>query len=343
MAADEAQVSYEDLALLEDEFEEVDSEIMRKQYELTKPLYTKRATAITKIPSFWALVLEQAPPEIDQFIQPSDSRIFAESLLNLTVTRPELDAGGADASPRSLKIRFEFKENEDFEDTVLEKEFWYRRAKDGWVGLVSEPVKVHWKKGKDLTEGLGDAAIKLWEARKKGGDMLKKEGKEYDEVKKLVEHLQGGASTSFFTWFGWVSGRRWVSAEESAAAQKEYREKIERRKKGEKVEEPEEDEENEEEKFAANDDSDVEVHEAGEELAIGIAEEVWPNAIKFFTQAQEIEEMSDLEFEDDDEEDDDDEAEGEPVDIRALVQDKGKTRKRMSDGPGPSKKAKKAS
>ena len=147
---------------------------MRKQYELTKPLYTKRAAAITKIPSFWALVLEQAPPEIDQFIQPSDSRIFGESLLNLTVTRPELDASDAkDASPRSLKIRFEFKENEDFEDTVLEKEFWYRRAKDGGVGLVSEPVKVHWKKGRGLTGGLGVAAGELWGARKKGGGMLK--------------------------------------------------------------------------------------------------------------------------------------------------------------------------
>lgn len=316
---------------------------MRKQYHLTKPLYAKRATAISQIPNFWALVLEQAPPEIDQFIQPSDSRIFGESLLNLSVTRPELDNGdSAEASPRSLKISFEFKPNDDFEDTVLEKQFWYRRAKDGWTGLVSEPVKVHWKKGKDLTEGLGDAAIKLWEARKKAGDMTKKEGQEYDSVKKLVEELSGGAATSFFTWFGWVSGRRYVSEEESAAAQKEYREKMEKRRKGEKVDMTEE-EEDEQETFAANDDSDVEVHEAGEEIAIGIAEELWPNAIKFFTQAQEMEEMSDIDFEDDEDEDDEDDgAEGEPVDIRALVGN-GKTRKRMSDGPGPSKKAKKAS
>ena len=174
---------------------------------------------------------------------------------------------------------------------------------------------------------------------------MKKEGKEYDEVKKLVEHLQGGASTSFFTWFGWVSGRRWVSAEESAAAQKEYREKIERRKKGEKVEDPDDDEENEEEKFAANDDSDVEVHEAGEELAIGIAEEVWPNAIKFFTQAQEIEDISDAEFEDDDEdvgeEDDDDDDEGAPIDIRSLVQNKGSPGHSRESGGPPTKKQKK--
>lgn len=316
---------------------------MRKQYELTKPIYTKRAGAVSKIPNFWALVLEQAPLEIDQFIQPSDSRIFGESLLNLTVTRPELDAGGPEDSPRSLKFQFEFKPNEDFEDTVLEKEFHYRRAKDGWTGLVSEPVKVHWKKGKDLTEGLGDGAVALWEARKKKGEMMAREGGEYDKLRKLVEHWNG-ANTSFFTWFGWVSGRRWVSAEESAAAQKEYRERMERRKKGEKVDEPEEDEEDEE-KALENDDSDVEVHEAGEELAISFAEDLWPNAIKFFTQAQEMEEMSDVDFEEDDDdmEEDDDDDEGQPVDIRALVQDKGKTRKRMSDGPGPSKKAKKAS
>ena len=74
------------------------------------------------------------------------------------------------------------------------------------------------------------------------------------------------------------------------------------------------------------DDSEVEVHQAGDELAISFAEEVWPNAIKYFTQAQEIGDISDPEFEDDDEmegaEEDDDDGDG-PIDIRSLVQDRG--------------------
>ena len=119
---------------------------MRKQYELTASAYAKRAEAVASIPHFWPLVLEQAPPEIDQYIQPQDSRIFSESLLNVEVRRPELDVKGS-GNPQSLHFKFEFKPNDDFEDKVLEKTFWYRRAKDGWTGLVSEPMRIKWKTG----------------------------------------------------------------------------------------------------------------------------------------------------------------------------------------------------
>ncbi|OTA22546.1 hypothetical protein BTJ68_14257 [Hortaea werneckii EXF-2000] len=63
-----APVSYEDLALIEEEFAEVDDEIQRKQHELSKPLYAKRAEAVSKIPNFWPLVMEQAPMEIEDYI-----------------------------------------------------------------------------------------------------------------------------------------------------------------------------------------------------------------------------------------------------------------------------------
>ncbi|WPV31076.1 Putative nucleosome assembly protein [Fulvia fulva] len=341
MAEEAPQVSYEQLALIEHEFDEIDSEIMRKQYELSKGAYAKRAEAVAKIPSFWALVLEQAPMEVDQYIQPTDSQIFAESLVSLNVSRPELDAGKSNGSSRSLKIRFEFKPNDHFEESVLEKEFSHRRSSDGWQGLVSEPVKITWKKGKDVTEGLTDGALALWEARKKKGDMEATDSKEYTELKKKVEHWNG-ANTSFFTWFGYVSGRRWVSAEESEAANKEYTEKLQAKKNGTaKAEESEK--EDDEEEDDQEDDSEVEVHEAGEDLAISFAEDIWPNAIKFFTQAQESDDLSELDFESDDEMDEDD-AEGgddEPVDIRALVQKDGKGRKRQSDVGPASKKQKK--
>lgn len=306
---------------------------MRKQHELSKPLYITRQAALAQIPGFWPLVFEQAPPEIDQYIQPEDSRIFGESLVSLEVTRPDA------ANPRSFTLKFEFSADEDgknFEDTVLEKHFHYRRATDGWAGLVSEPVKVHWKKGKDLTNGLNDMALALWEARSKAGDMTKQDLPEFAALKKKVESWNG-LNTSFFTLFGWVSGRRYVSAEESEKANKEIAEKKDRRKKGEKSSEG--DEPTEEDEVEEKDDQDVEAHEAGEELAISIADDLWPGAIKYFTQAQEMEEMSDVDFEEDDmdEDEDDDDEDGEPLDIRALVESKGK--KRESCGP-PAKKQK---
>ena len=318
---------------------------MRTQYQLSQSAYAKRAEAISQIPNFWPLVLEQAPLDVDQFIQSSDSRIFSESLLRLEVTRPEIEKGSATAtgnSPRSLRIKFTFTPNDDFEDTELEKTLWYRRASDGWTGLVSEPVPIRWKKSKDLTEGLVDGAVALWKARKKTDDMMNRSLPEYTALRKKVEHLNG-SNTSFFTWFGWVSGRRWVSAEESERANKEHQARKEARKQGEKVQtlEPDEDD-NDEDGAGANDDSEVEVHEAGEDLAISFAEDVWPNAIKFFTQAMEMEEMSEADFEDDDDLDDEEDIEfgdGQPIDIRSLVQDR--TRKRTNDGDGPSKKKKK--
>jgi hypothetical protein len=200
---------------------------------------------------------------------------------------------------------------------------------------VSEPVKVNWKDGKDLSEGLTDGAVALFEARKQAGDWQKKDLKEYSWLQEKLETLNG-ANTSFFTFFGWVSSRRYVSAEEDAEAVKVHAERRAKRKAGEKVELPEQNEEDDE----ANSDEEVEVHEAGEHVAVTLAEDLWPNAIKFFTQAQELGEMSDVDFEEDDDEDEDESGEDEPVDIRALV-GKGKASKRLSDAGPPAKKQKK--
>ena len=303
---------------------------MRKQYELSASVYAKRNEAVSKIPNFWPLVIEQAPPEIDQYIQPQDSRILAENLVNFEVTRPEI-ADESSRNPRSLHFRFTFKPNDDFEETSIEKTFWYRRAKDGWTGLVSEPVRIEWKKGKDITEGLTDMSKALFDARSKIGDMTAKGLPEYTALSKKVEHWNG-LNTSFFTWFGWVSGRRWVSAEESAQANEEYLAQRQQRKAGEKLQLPEEDADND----SSEDDEAVEVHQNGEELVISLAEDLWPNAIKLFTQAQEMEEMSDDGFEEDDMAADS-EDEDQPVDIRSLVQ--GKQRSSNGDAP-PSKRAK---
>ncbi|GAB7360675.1 hypothetical protein MBLNU230_g0554t1 [Neophaeotheca triangularis] len=349
-------ISYEDLAQIEDDFEAIDTEIMRKQYHLSQPIYAKRAAAVSKIPNFWPLVLEQAPPEIDRFIQPQDSAVFAEALLSVTVSRPEIEPEASTGNPRSLRFRFEFAENEWFEDTVLEKTFWYRRALDGWSGLVSEPVGIRWKKGRDLSKGLVGMAVGLFEARKARGEMGARELKEFEVLKGAME-TANPAAESFFTWFGFVGSRRWVGAEESEAATKAHLERRERRRNGEKVEEPTPEEAaaaaketlDEEEEGGEDDGDVVELNPQGDELAIALADDVWPGALRYFMQAQEMDdEMSEGDFEEleGDISDLEGEGEGEPVDIRALVgQQKGpksgKGRTASGSGQPPSKKVKK--
>lgn len=277
---------------------------MRKQTVLLAPLYAKRQLLLGRIPHFWALVLEQAPPDIDAYVQPSDSELLNTALTNLTVERFEVAGGPAGApnasvrgdgalagaeegDPRSVLVRFEFGPNEWFEDDVVEKRFWYRRARDGWAGLVSEPVGIRWKAGRDLTEGLGDAAVRLWEAEKRGrgGDGVGKEGRkglrEYRELLERLESSTPGAQ-SFFAWFAFRG--RLVGAEESAVAKREERERRARAKEGTDVDgksgdagAAEEDLEEEE------DECEYEVCPQGDELAISITEDLWPGAIKYFS------------------------------------------------------------
>lgn len=293
-----------------------------RQYLATLPIYAKRARLISKIPSFWPLVFEQAPPEIDQYIQPSDSSVLAAAFLSLTVTRfeiPEelppfsaaapqqLASNPAFGEPRSLCLRFEFKENEWFEDTVLEKRFWYRRARDGWCGRVSEPVRIRWRRGKDLTNGLGPAAWALWNAQKNRGllddvwsgegDIIKpaeEKGKgkekggqtfpEYEKLKKMVERSTEG-SHSFFAWFSYRG--RYVSKEESEAAMKEIGQKRDRKGKLQKDveldgEERLSDRERVEVEVEFPEDA-TEIFPGGEEIAVEIAENIWPSAILYFS------------------------------------------------------------
>ncbi|KAI2488354.1 nap family protein [Pyrenophora tritici-repentis] len=280
---EEVVARFEELGALEHEFEEAELEIIRKAEALQSPLYKKRADFVANIPHFWSLVFEQAPPEIDNFIQPTDSKVFAECLETFEVSRFELDE--PNGSPRSFSLKLGFSDNEYFEDKVLEKKFWFRKTKD-WQGLVSEPVKINWKKGKDLTGGLTDAAYKLGELRKKlGADTAsgaaRKEEAKSKEYKKLAQLIETAtdASVSFFGLFSFVSGYRW----------------------------------------------EIEVFPGGDEVATIIAEDMWPNAIKYykgtFDEDEDDEELSDLD----------------PVDIRALV---GKGRK--SGQEPPAKKQRKA-
>ncbi|KAI9830022.1 MAG: hypothetical protein M1819_005852 [Sarea resinae] len=334
----ETNVTYEELAELEKDFDEVETEILRKQYALSVPLYEKRQKIISQIPNFWALVLEAAPLELDQYIQPSDSAVLASSLKNLEVDRFEIKKDPSKGNPHSVSIKFEFSENEWFKNEVLEKKFWFRHAKDGWSGLVSEPVKINWKKDKDLTEGLTDAAFKLWEAEKKTANGSSAKGKdkkepiqEHKDLVKLVEDSTEG-SMSFFAWFCFRG--RDVSAEESVEAEKEEKERREKIKKGEKVESKEDDDDDDDEEESW---LEREFFPQGEELAVSLSEDIWPGAIKYFTQAQEQEALSEADFEDD--EDDDDDEEMNIDELKKLVAKKEEEEDADSDRPAKKRKA----
>lgn len=247
-----------------------------------RPLYEKRHKIVSQIPNFWPLVFEQAPPDIDEFIQPSDSSLLLSSLTSLSVTRFEIE-DGKKGDPRSLCFRFEFSDNDHFEDKVIEKKFWQRHSKSGWTGLVSEPVEIHWKKGKDLTGGLLGTVKKVWDAqqaRGKGGDAKIQElSADEKSLKKKIENT-GLGGLSFFAWFGYVG--RSVSAEESQEALNKAQKERMARQEGKQQNSDGEDD-NEEEEDDEDDENELEIFPEGDSLAIHISEDLWPNAIKYFS------------------------------------------------------------
>ncbi|OAA66849.1 nap family protein [Niveomyces insectorum RCEF 264] len=332
-----SSVTYEELADLEAEFDDLDVELLRLQARRERPLYERRAQLVRRIPNFWPLVLEQAPPEIDQYIQPTDANLLLSALEDVEITRFEVleadeastiaadtateapaMAGSANGTttvlpdPRSLAIRFTFAPNDYFADRVLEKRFWYRHAPSGgrnggsggdggsWSGLVSEPVSVQWKPGKDLTGGVLDLAVQAFQAA--GTD------READATAALQAALDKTSvdGLSFFAWFGYV-GRR-ITAQESQTAAAEQRAKraarearrAEKRNQGASAAEGEEDENDADGEDEDEDDDGGYPHEIfldGDTVAVTLAEDVWPNAIKYFRQAQEQDALSDDDFE----------------------------------------------
>lgn len=233
--------------------------------------------------------MDEAPGDIEGCIQPSDSQLL-NHLKDLVVTRFEIPpfSQSPGGHPRSVSLKFTFTPNDHFEDEVLEKKFWFRRGSDGRAELVSEPVRIRWNKGKDLTGGLTDAAFAAWEAERRAsraanGSASGQEKKapvdlpEYDAIRKLLDSETGGA-LSFFTFFAYRG--RHISAEESAAAFKDEAERRAKIKRGEEVVYP-----------APSDDltpleqleMEIECGPGGDDLAIAISEDLYPNAMKYFS------------------------------------------------------------
>lgn len=279
---------------------------VRQSVPLLQPLYEKRNNLITTPEiqnDFWIRVFSNAPADIDEYVLPSDAAVLGSSLKNLSVERFEVNEKGQ-GEPRSLRFTFEFQtgdENPFFENEKLVKDFYWRtqvtKTAEGkrrtWEGLVSEPVRINWKEGKDLTKGLLDAACDLAEAEKKGGDR-----KELPEFEKLVNKIaevqteaaaaaaeddededpESPAGASFFAFFGYRG--RSVTAEESKQGVKDEEERWAKIQKGEAVEDEDDDEDDDD-----DDEDDLEFAEVfpdGEDLAISIAEDLWPNALKYY-------------------------------------------------------------
>ena len=260
---------------------------VRKNYLASKKIYDDRTVLALKVPHFWAFVFEEAPEDIDCRIQPRDTAVLG-ALKSLQITRFEVESEDK-GEPRSVNLTFTFDKNDWFRDQVLEKRFWHRRSKDGWTGLVSEPVKIHWKVGKDLTDGLLDMAVGVWEDEAHGVGKSKNQ----DALVERMERMPMDA-VSFFAWFGY-RGRK-VSAHESQEA---IREEAERKAKAGhgKTNGDDENEENEpqpdlrstlEKTIATEDDPDdgelsYEIFPRGEELAIALSDDLYPGAIKYFS------------------------------------------------------------
>lgn len=185
----------------------------------------------------------------------------------------------------------EFGENEWFEDKVLEKKFYYRVGKEGDEGLVSDPVPIKWKSSdKDLTQGMLDLVVKVWENDKKNpvtdSTKLKKEKDYTPDEKALKEKIEatGLGAVSFFGFFGYRGLN--ISAEESRLATEEEKKRKAERAAGKipelkAAEEEEDDEEDEEE-----DPLSLEIFPDGEEVALAISDDLWVNAIKYFSKSR---------------------------------------------------------
>ncbi|KAI0908580.1 hypothetical protein F4824DRAFT_215506 [Ustulina deusta] len=309
-----------ELHLFEAAISDVDTEVTAKQYLMSRDIFAARQKTIAKIPSFWAVTFDNAASEIEATVTPADLEVFSASLTSVEVTRPEIPASakpsdlGLDkfGEPRSLQFTFRFSDNEWFADKELTKTFYFRYGKDGSAGLVSEPIKINWKSpAKDLTQGLSDAALAFWKAQKADAsqkldgvlandarharDAAAKNIPEYQAlVNKLESNTEG--TLSFFNFFSYRG--RWISAAEHVEAKADLFAKRKAAQAGQDMDEDEDEDDDDDEDFT---EEAVETFPAGHEVAVTIAEDIYPNAIDYFM-GNTIDSDIDLDDDDEDEE-----------------------------------------
>jgi hypothetical protein len=201
-----------------------------------------------------------------------------------------------EGEPRHLKFTFVFEDNELFKGGELVKEFEYRSSSAGETeddavpgSLVSKAVAIPWKSKKnDLTRGMLDMAVELEKAEeamrvKKGGkeiELVEREGLwQYEKLREAIEKSMeaGDEEPTFLNWFGF---RGAVEKRSEVPAKKESNGGAAKEEAGD----GDDDTDDEMDDF---DDGmlDVEIFPAGEDVAIALAEELWPNAIDIFSKS----------------------------------------------------------
>ncbi|CRG87557.1 Putative nucleosome assembly protein C36B7,08c [Talaromyces islandicus] len=326
------------IAQLEHEFARAEIEQLRKEIPALRSLYAKRnelvASKELQEADFWPRVFANAPAELDEYILATDAAVIGQCLKNLTVERFDVDEQGNGGDPRSVRFVFEFAsgdENPYFTNTKLVKDFYYRKSvtktakgkRRTWDGYVSAPVRIDWKKDQDLTKGLLDAACDLYDAEQKDRSVDRTKLPEYEKLVKKLDELETEALTgdeddeadddngvegnspagvSFFAWFGYRGGD--VTAEQSAAADKEESEWWEKAEDDKEEEEEDDDDEDDDEVDSLE---EAEVFPDGHEVAISLAEELWPNALKLYVQSYEAFDDFDDEMDIEELDDEDDE------------------------------------
>jgi hypothetical protein len=251
--------------------------IVRQKEHAFRPLFAKRSAVIQRIPHFWPTVFLNGPDDLQQLYSPSDMAVLA-ALKSFSVERYQITSEH-EGEPRSLRFTFEFDENEFFEDTKLVKEFEFRPQAIGPGDLISKPVPIKWKsKKKDLTEGLLGAAVDLYEAeqamkfRKHGHtiDMVDREGLwQHEKLREKLAKLQeSDMEPSIMSWFGF----------RGAVARKEAVEKPKENGANGHAGVENEDEDEEEDDGLL----EVEIFPAGEEVAVSLAEDLWPDAMDYY-------------------------------------------------------------
>ena len=265
---------------------------VRKSYLTQKPLYDERTRVVEKIPGFWPAVFAEAPAVIEDLIQARDTPLL-QHLTSLEVSRFELDENPEKGDPRSIQFTFRFDANEYFHDRTLVKRFWHRESKDGRSGLVSEPLPIQWKEGKDVTDGLLDFAIESYRLEKERTSGLRLQ--QHVNKGKIKTQLHG-ENVSIFTWFGY-RGRNF-SAAESAKIGEDGKNFYGEPEAKVMAGNGNDDERYDHAKpFVANAlplDEDEEgslsnaIFPAGEELAIAISDDLYPGAVKYFGNSSDL-------------------------------------------------------
>jgi hypothetical protein len=220
-----------------------------------RPLLEKRNAITSAIPDFWPRVIEEASDALgfDEHITPEDAEALTH-LVELNVVRPNVEKG----DPRDVEITFKFKESDYMPAQTVTKLFTYQSTKPGLTGLISTPTPITWKPGKDLTAGINQAAIEAFEERKakkdaKNGKGSAKLGKKEEKLQKLL-----AKNSSFFVWFSYTGAHHDL---------------------GESEDDDDDLEKMVDDKYLGP----VEAFPYGDELAVQIAEDLYPTAIKYFS------------------------------------------------------------